>query len=128
MKRSSIKRKSKSNKKKIMQELDDLVSRITRKIGYCLRCGKSDNLQAHHIVRRSRSTVLRWDLRNLMCLCRGCHFWWHNSATKFDMDELCARCLTEEDEAHLKENQHKESHFSVSDLEDMLKRIKEENE
>lgn len=46
----------------------------------CQRCSGKDFLQAHHIVRRSRSSWLRHNLNNGMTLCRNCHIWWHNAA------------------------------------------------
>ena len=53
-------------------QLDKEISRIVRTKGYCIKCGKIDNLQTAHIISRSNRTV-RWDLKNVLCLCAGDH-------------------------------------------------------
>jgi len=39
---------------------------------YCFRCGGSDAMAPHHIVKRRKHSA-RWDLRNGIGLCRACH-------------------------------------------------------
>lgn len=66
-----------TDRKKLSDKLDKLVSEKIRSIGRCERCGKTTNLQCCHIYGRSNKW-LRWDMENLLCLCAGCHlFWWH---------------------------------------------------
>lgn len=48
----------------------------------CLVCGSSANLQAHHIMPRSKYPELANDLNNGLCLCRRCHYIYHNG--KYD--------------------------------------------
>ena len=43
----------------------------------CQWCGGSDCLQIHHIIKRSKSAILFYDLLNLVLLCKGCHFKYH---------------------------------------------------
>ena len=38
----------------------------------CEYCGKTENLNSHHIFSRSNHN-LRWDVVNGCCLCAGCH-------------------------------------------------------
>jgi hypothetical protein len=38
----------------------------------CEVCGKTKNLNSHHIWSRIRKSV-RWDVQNGVCLCVGCH-------------------------------------------------------
>ena len=65
--------KKKRGKSSVEKRLDDVCSRIVRSIGKCERCGsKNKQLHSHHIVGRV-NRVTRWDLRNLICLCAGCH-------------------------------------------------------
>ena len=40
--------------------------------GVCQWCGEAGE-QVHHIIPRSRSALLFYDLLNLILLCRGCH-------------------------------------------------------
>jgi predicted restriction endonuclease len=61
---------------KIKKELDALWSkRIRESDGRCVLCGSKDKqLYAHHyIVNRARSVKYRWDMRNGVSLCYGCH-------------------------------------------------------
>ena len=66
------KKKRKPERKRLIEALDKLWSMIIRKAGKCLYCGKTENLQAHHIITRSIMS-LRWELANGVCLCPGCH-------------------------------------------------------
>jgi hypothetical protein len=66
----------KISRKSIIAKLDKLTSEQVRAKGACERCGKTTTLQAAHIYSRNYKH-LRWDMENLICLCSGCHFWWH---------------------------------------------------
>lgn len=46
----------------------------------CERCGKTTNLQWAHIVPQNKCRALILNTDNAMCLCAGCHLWWHNDA------------------------------------------------
>ncbi len=50
-----------------------LHSEIVRRDGYCERCGRTENLQCAHIIRRNYSAT-RTDERNGWSLCARCHF------------------------------------------------------
>lgn len=56
----------------IKKKLDTLWSQIIRSKGSCEVCGKTENLNAHHLIGR-RDLSLRWELMNGVCLCAGCH-------------------------------------------------------
>lgn len=73
--------KPKSAKQKIRDKADTLMSLAVRRIGYCERCGALDRLQHHHVVEKGRSNFLRYDFKNALCLCSGCHKWWHTAGT-----------------------------------------------
>ena len=64
--------KSMAITKQQKKKLDSLWSTRIRSKGRCEVCGKDGYLNAHHIVGR-RNRALRWDLRNGVCLCPGCH-------------------------------------------------------
>lgn len=68
----------KNNKQKLRNLADKLRSLIVRSRGRCEMCGSKNNLQDHHVVEKSRSTYLRYDLENSLCLCMGCHMKWHH--------------------------------------------------
>lgn len=64
----SVKRKTMTNR------LDRLCSLLTRSLGYCEKCYGRNTLQTHHVYGRANRR-LRWDRRNLVCLCYRCHLW-----------------------------------------------------
>ena len=45
---------------------------------FCKICGKEATV-VHHIIPKSRSNAVRFDLLNAASLCQGCHFQWHNT-------------------------------------------------
>lgn len=51
---------------------DKLASEIVRSLGYCERCGSSNQLTPSHIIAR-RYSATRTDLNNVQCLCFTCH-------------------------------------------------------
>lgn len=64
-------------RKTLENKLDKVFSLIIRLDGYCIKCGKTENLQCSHIHSRAKKSV-RWDLLNAFCLCSSCHlYWWH---------------------------------------------------
>lgn len=69
----NFKQPRKSPKKQtVVKTLDMECGAIVRARGRCEACGKTSDLQwAHGFSRRYR--MVRWDLRNGFCLCRGCH-------------------------------------------------------
>lgn len=72
--------------KTLKNKADRLWSEVIRKDGYCIRCGKTRDeitLQAAHIISR-RYTGTRWDLRNGLPLCVGCHHWGHQHPLEFE--------------------------------------------
>ena len=72
----------KTERDKITDKLDKVWAEVVKsKAGYkCEVCNLSDGrLNAHHIEGR-RNLRLRWDLRNGVCLCSGCHMFRKESA------------------------------------------------
>lgn len=59
--------------------LDRLAREVTfLRAGHkCQRCEKRYGLQWCHVFSR-RYVSLRWHRDNNMCLCSGCHLWWHH--------------------------------------------------
>lgn len=82
-------KKLKSPKKRPIKywkkKADVLFSKLVRARGKCERCSKTINLQCAHILSRRYKNV-RHDFLNALCLCGGCHLWWHHeplAATKW---------------------------------------------
>lgn len=61
--------------RRLLKKCSEEWSRAVRlRDGKCMRCGATENLAAHHwIVSRARSRRYRFDLRNGVSLCYGCH-------------------------------------------------------
>lgn len=73
-----MRRKSKSETSKLQSKADKLLTPIIKKLHpKCEACG-SDTEVAHHFIEKSRSSNLRYDLRNLIPLCYSCHAKIHN--------------------------------------------------
>jgi len=51
---------------------DKLWADYIKRPGKCFRCGKTEGLQAAHIIGRAQR-VTRWHPHNGLCLCHDCH-------------------------------------------------------
>ncbi|MFA5151478.1 MAG: hypothetical protein WC554_02845 [Clostridia bacterium] len=76
-----IKTKKPTSNKSIKKKLDILWALLVKlKAGNkCEICGKTTNLNSHHIVSR-HNLIFRWDIRNGCCLDVGCHKFKNESA------------------------------------------------
>ena len=89
VKRTKLKRKSKSESAKLRNEADSLWGLIIQKRDEVCRrpdCPYCQNLnltgkiyQAHHIFNKKHYHSLRYDLNNGLWLCSGSHFQWAHS-------------------------------------------------
>lgn len=92
-------KKKLSEMKRLSKKLSDLCSEYVRKRdGKCILCGKHTeykNLAAHHWIKtKARSLKYRYDPRNLVSLCYGCHICQiHNNPTISIMEELKQKCI-----------------------------------
>ena len=65
----------KPSRKHLIKRLDEEVSRIVRKKGFCEKCSSVlKKLNTSHYYSRTLKSV-RWDFYNVKCTCVGCHFW-----------------------------------------------------
>lgn len=83
LKRTPIKRSGKpirkrSKKNSIVPVLDGLVRTliIARDGGCCVKCGGDNVLQAAHILPKSHYPRLRYELWNVLTMCKRCHIFW----------------------------------------------------
>jgi len=59
------------------RKADDLMQDVGRKLtNNCMVCG-GPNQVGHHYITKSLSSFLRYDFKNLIPLCHGCHFRHH---------------------------------------------------
>ena len=81
MVRSKSKKKYKT-KEKLKSEAWTALSNLLRaEIGKCERCGNTETLQVHHLIKRSKGNSVYFLRDNLVVLCKSCHFWVHTHAT-----------------------------------------------
>lgn len=82
------------------KKLDKLWSeKVRERDGKCVICGKSGKgLQAHHYIKaKSRSVKYRWDLRNGVTLCYGCHMYIVHMTASFEaINKLVEYALNKE--------------------------------
>lgn len=73
-----MRRKGKSETSKLQTKCDKLLTPIIKRLyPKCEACG-GDTEVAHHWIEKSRSSNLRYDMRNLIPLCHSCHAKIHN--------------------------------------------------
>ena len=70
---------------KLKKRAEDAVKLAAKKRDNytCQKCRKivfGSNAHASHVIPVSHGNVLRFDLRNIICLCYHCHInWWHKN-------------------------------------------------
>lgn len=71
-------------RRRIINKIDKWFSdKIKQRDGKCLRCGRDYNLQCAHVFSRSHLGT-RWEDKNAVTLCSGCHlFWAHKEPLQF---------------------------------------------
>jgi len=58
--------------------------------GKCERCGSTERLEAHHVLRWSDYPMGRFDINNGECLCHNCHTEEHHGEPEYYM--MKAKC------------------------------------
>lgn len=67
-------KRKKGKKTKDKELADELFAKLVRSAGKCRKCGKTYNLQCAHVISRGYMGT-RYDFKNAICLCSGCHVW-----------------------------------------------------
>lgn len=126
----------KSETKKIKDELDKYWSLYVRKRdNRCVLCGNYEGeigkLQAHHwIVSRGDSLRYKFDVRNGVALCYGCHIHRiHTNPTvslisKLHSKAIAAGIATEEEVEEIIEKARGISKIGIGELREMLDKLK----
>lgn len=118
----------KQTKSSITNKLDRECSRIVRSIGFCQwgatnKCSRNvyELLQCAHIYTRTYKSV-RFDLKNMICLCASCHRFGHNNPILFT--EFVKRYLGEFEYEQLKLRANPTSHWKIYQLQEMFESLK----
>lgn len=92
--------------------------RAVKGIGYCEACGTKENLEAHHVLPKSKFPHLIHDIKNGKCLCKDCHRAAHRGA-EFHSGELL-ETLTVNDEGNQHPSSQSEKVQRLSEHSDVL--------
>jgi hypothetical protein len=121
-------KKKPTNLKKLIKKADSLWSLCVRnRDGECVLCGSKNALQAHHwIVTRNQSNKYKYDLRNGVTLCYGCHIHGvHRNPSVYLLDRLKTVCIarriaTQEDINEITANRHEVHKRGVGEMENIV--------
>lgn len=105
------------------KKLDKLWSEVIRLKGYCELCGRKSTevvLHSHHIFSR-RHFSTRWDIKNGLSLCNGCHLY---KAHK-DIQEFSDWVQNHFGDEYMKEIREKAHTIVKYTKEDKMRMIKE---
>ena len=117
----------KPTKHSLTRKLDSICSLITRSAGQCAWCKITDysKLQCAHIFSRTYRNT-RWDLKNLLPLCAGCHFKAHKDPLGFT--ELVKLQLGSYEYEMLRQRHNSIKKWTVIDMESLLNTLEALNE
>ncbi len=99
---------------------------IRTKYPYCQICLRQEGQHTHHIIKRSLSSMLYFEERNLLALCKPCHdkihiyYKNHKMFEATEMANILLRLIGEDGINYLEYNKHKEKKYSHYELEDMI--------
>ncbi len=114
------------SKKKIMKAMDRMWSHLIFATygNRCVLCGKPA-VDSHHIIRRSKSNALRYDIKNGVPLCKGCHFFGiHKGSTEHHKALL--EWIGEEKYAYLQQKKNEYTKMNISSLRERAKELYEQ--
>ena len=117
-----------SNMKRLIKKADSLWSQCVRsRDGQCVLCGSKSSLQAHHwILTRNQSNKYKYDLRNGVTLCYGCHIHGvHKNPSVYLLDRLKTLCIaygiaSQEDINEITANRHEVHKRGVGEMENIV--------
>lgn len=121
-------KKKPSNMKRLIKKADSLWSQCVRaRDGECVLCHNKTSLQAHHwIVTRNQSNKYKYDLRNGVTLCYGCHIHGvHSNPSVYLLDRLKDVCLargiaTKEDINEITANKNEIHKRGIGEMENLI--------
>jgi len=119
-------------KTRLMKKADKLLQELGRIVyDTCLSCKKQSSV-LHHYIPKSRSSFLRYNLKNCIPLCNGCHFAHHNGDPKIHnrINEALGKEWYQELEAQQRQAIKKGFKFNIAYLEntiEVLEALKEKS-
>ena len=121
-------KKKTTNLKKLIKKADSLWSLCVRsRDKECVLCGSKNALQSHHwILTRNQSNKYKYDLRNGVTLCYGCHIHGvHRNPSVYLLDRLKTVCIarriaTQEDINEITANRHEVHKRGVGEMENIV--------
>lgn len=121
-------KKKTTNLKKLIKKADSLWSKCVRtRDGQCVLCGSKSSLQSHHwILTRNQSNKYKFDLRNGVTLCYGCHIHGvHKNPSVYLLDRLKTLCIargiaSQEDINEITANRHEIHKRGVGEMENIV--------
>lgn len=73
-----MRRHALSEKAQIQEDADEILQKlVVKKYPKCECCGQPVSC-GHHFIEKSKSNILRYDLKNIIPVCHGCHTKFHN--------------------------------------------------
>ena len=120
--------KKASNMKRLTKKADALWSQCVRlRDKECVLCHNKTSLQAHHwILTRNQSKKYKYDLRNGVTLCYGCHIHGvHKNPSVYLLDHLKDVCMargiaTIEDINEIKANKNEICKRNIWEMENII--------
>lgn len=121
-------RKKPNKLKQLDKKADALWSKCVRaRDKRCVLCGSDSALQAHHwILTRNQSSKYKFDLRNGVTLCYGCHIHGvHRNPSIYLLDRLKDLCIakgiaTQEDINEIKSNKNEIHKRNLLELDNII--------
>lgn len=76
--KKTVKRKTLPSLSTLRNKTDALLTPLAKKLSPECECCGNETQVGHHWIEKSRSSNLRYDLRNIISLCHSCHAKIHN--------------------------------------------------
>lgn len=116
---------------RLHDELDKLCGDIVKeRDGWrCRRCGADRDhgavIQWAHIIRRSRSKAVRWNIDNGISLCNSCHVWLDRSADRIQAAFFVEKMIGKKkmEKLHELANDKNAKSWLVCNLEEKLREL-----
>lgn len=117
---------AKTERQKLDKQCLDLWSKCVRtRFKTCKNCGEDTGLHAHHIVQKTYK-LSRYNVDNGLTLCAGCHFVEKTDPERFR--ETIIGILGEEDYLARQKKYRVQWKWSIPDLKEILKDLKQQHE
>jgi len=123
-----MKKKMTTQRKKALlkKKLDNLLrDRILVEILMCEACDEKEATTVHHFIPKSQSLYLRWDERNLIPICAGCHTKHHRAGDPAIHATILAKRGHEWYQS-LERDRHKLCKDTLANLKEIEEKLKEE--